>query len=75
MLMLRVLLRAWVLEAVALAFALQDSLSNILSGVMILMHRPFVVGDVIKGPGFFRSSYLIFDLRYTYIQTESETSP
>lgn len=59
------------LGSFALAFALQDSLSNILSGVMILMYRPFAVGDVIKVLSF--SGLVInIDLRYTYIQTEDE---
>ena len=59
------------LGSFALAFALQDSLSNILSGVMILMYRPFVVGDVIKVLAF-SGQVIDIDLRYTYIQTESE---
>ena len=32
-------------------FALQDSLSNFASGVMILMYRPFDVGDVVDAAG------------------------
>lgn len=34
-----------------LAFALQGTLSNIASGVMILMNRPFDVGDVVEVAG------------------------
>ena len=33
------------------AFALQDSLSNFASGIMILLYRPFDVGDVIDTAG------------------------
>lgn len=34
-----------------IGFALQDSLSNFASGVMILMYRPFDVGDVVDSAG------------------------
>ena len=34
-----------------IGFALQDSLSNFASGVMILMYRPFDVGDVVNAAG------------------------
>lgn len=34
-----------------LGFALQDSLSNFASGVMILIYRPFDVGDLIEAAG------------------------
>ena len=34
-----------------IGFALQDSLSNFASGVMILMYRPFDVGDVVDAAG------------------------
>lgn len=34
-----------------IAFALQDSLSNFASGIMILMYRPFDVGDVVDTGG------------------------
>ncbi len=34
-----------------LGFALQDSLSNFASGMMILMYRPFDVGDMIEAAG------------------------
>ncbi len=33
------------------AFALQDSLSNFASGIMILLYRPFDVGDVVETGG------------------------
>ena len=33
------------------AFALQDSLSNLASGIMILLYRPFDVGDVVETGG------------------------
>lgn len=31
----------------ALGFALKDALSNIISGILLLLYRPFSVGDVI----------------------------
>jgi len=34
-----------------IGFALQDSLSNFASGMMILMYRPFDVGDVVEASG------------------------
>jgi small conductance mechanosensitive channel len=34
-----------------IGFALQDSLSNFASGMMILIYRPFDVGDVVEGGG------------------------
>jgi small conductance mechanosensitive channel len=34
-----------------IGFALQDSLSNFASGVMILIYRPFDVGDLIEAAG------------------------
>ncbi|MGI9263038.1 MAG: mechanosensitive ion channel family protein [Woeseiaceae bacterium] len=34
-----------------IGFALQDSLSNFASGIMILMYRPFDVGDVVDAAG------------------------
>ena len=36
------------LTGFAVGFALKDSISNLLSGVLILIHRPFNVGDTIK---------------------------
>lgn len=33
------------------AFAMQDSLSNFASGIMILLYRPFDVGDVVEAGG------------------------
>src|SRR5690606_1820118 len=36
---------------IAIAFALKDSLENLLSSFMILMDKPFVIGDYIKIAG------------------------
>ena len=36
------------LTGFALGFALKDVLSNLLSGIMLLLHRPFNIGDRIK---------------------------
>ncbi|AUH35142.1 mechanosensitive ion channel family protein [Paracoccus tegillarcae] len=38
--------------SVAIGFAFKDILQNILSGVLILLHRPFKVGDQIEAAGY-----------------------
>lgn len=55
----------------AVGFAMQDALSNVLSGVMILLHRPFKVGDQIKVLTFVGEVVQI-DLRYTHVQTNGD---
>lgn len=39
------------IASVVVGFALQDTLSNFASGMMILMYRPFDIGDVIEAGG------------------------
>jgi small conductance mechanosensitive channel len=39
------------IAGLVIGFALQDTLSNFASGLMILIYRPFDVGDVIEGGG------------------------
>lgn len=58
----------------AVSFALKDALGNIISGVMVMLYRPFSVGDYIE----FKTSSKEFggkitgiDLRYTTLETES----
>lgn len=59
------------LTGFALSFALKDALSNMLAGVLILLYRPFKVGDDISvGEG--RGEVLTIDFRYTTIQTEGK---
>ena len=49
-------------------FALQDTLSNFASGLMILLYRPFDVGDVIEAGGA-TGSVLSLTLVYTSVLT------
>ena len=48
----------------AIGFALKDTISNLLSGVMILLYRPFEVGNRIKISGY-EGVVISIDLRYT----------
>ena len=52
------------LSGFALGFALKDTIANLLSGVLILLYRPFVIGDHIKIAGF-EGKVVSIDLRYT----------
>jgi len=57
---------------IALGFAAQDSVANVISGVMIFLDRPFMVGDWIKTEGEFgRVSEIT--LRSTRIRTTRNT--
>ncbi|MCH7888958.1 MAG: mechanosensitive ion channel [Proteobacteria bacterium] len=49
-----------------LAFALRDAISNLLAGVIVLMYRPFRVGDHVATAGF-EGKVMAIDLRYTTI--------
>jgi len=57
------------LTGFALGFAFKDIISNILSGVLILLYRPFVAGDKIKVAGF-EGDVVTIDLRYTKLNSE-----
>jgi len=57
------------LTGFALGFALKDTISNILSGVLILLYRPFIVGDKIKISSH-QGKVLSIDLRYTKLEAE-----
>ena len=52
------------LTGFALGFALKDSIANLLAGVLILLYRPFDVGDHIDVSGF-AGRVLTVNLRYT----------
>lgn len=56
------------LTGFALGFALKDIVSNLLSGVLILLYRPFKVGDVIKIAAF-EGEVRSIDLRYTQLNS------
>jgi len=57
------------LTGFALGFAFKDTISNILSGVLILLYRPFNIDDKIKVAGF-EGKVMSVDLRYTILNSE-----
>ncbi len=57
------------LTGFALGFALKDTISNLLSGVLILLYRPFVTGDRIRLSGY-EGIVVSIDLRYTELDAE-----
>ncbi len=59
------------LAGFALGFALKDALSNIISGVLLLLYRPFSVGDKIVISGY-EGLVTSIDLRYTVLQIEEQ---
>jgi small-conductance mechanosensitive channel len=56
------------LTGFALGFALKDALSSVLAGIMILVYKPFEVGDTISTCGS-EGVVASIDLRYTIIDT------
>ena len=58
------------LTGFAVGFAFKDTLSNILSGVLILLYRPFIIGDKIKIADF-EGEVISIDLRYTTLNAET----
>ena len=57
------------LTGFALGFAMKDTISNLLSGVLILLYRPFEVGNRIKISGY-EGIVISIDLRYTELDSE-----
>jgi len=57
------------LTGFALGFALKDTISNMLSGILILFYQPFKIGDTIKIAGF-EGEVIKIDLRYTELSSE-----
>ena len=57
------------LTGFALGFALKDTISNLLSGVLILLYRPFEIGNHIKISGY-EGIVVSIDLRYTELDSE-----
>ncbi len=57
------------LTGFALGFALKDTISNLLSGVLILLYRPFAKGSCIKILGY-EGIVISIDLRYTELDSE-----
>ncbi len=57
------------LTGFALGFALKDTISNMLAGVLLLVYRPFKIRDRIEVSGC-RGTVASIDLRYTTIEDE-----
>ncbi len=57
------------LTGFALGFALRDVISNVLAGALLLVYRPFTVGDHIKVSGM-EGRVSDIDLRYTTLEAE-----
>lgn len=55
------------LTGFALGFALKDTISNLLAGVLILLYRPFVIGDRLITSGY-EGTVVSIDLRYTQLE-------
>ena len=60
------------LSGFALSFALKDTLSNTLAGVMIILYQPFKCGDNINTAGY-EGTVSKIDLRYTYLNGSDKT--
>ena len=59
------------LTGFALGFALKDSIANLLAGVLILLYRPFDIGDRVDVGGL-AGHVVKIDLRYTELDNPSE---
>jgi small conductance mechanosensitive channel len=57
------------LTGFALGFALKDTISNLLSGILILLYKPFEIGNKIKISGH-EGTVISIDLRYTELENE-----
>lgn len=57
------------LTGFALGFALKDIISNMLSGILIIIYKPFTHGDQVKVAAF-EGSIVDVDLRYTTLSSE-----
>jgi small conductance mechanosensitive channel len=59
------------LTGFALGFALKDSIANLLAGVLILLYRPFEIGDHIDVGGL-AGRVMHVNLRYTELESQTE---
>lgn len=57
------------LTGFAVGFALKDTISNLLSGVLLLLYHPFTINDRIEVAGK-EGIVMSIDLRYTTLKTE-----
>jgi len=59
------------LTGFALGFALKDTISNLLSGVLILLYEPFRIGDTVRIAGY-EGVVVFIDLRYTELDSAGD---
>jgi len=59
------------LSGFALGFALKDTISNLLAGVMILVYQPFDIGDYIVVAGK-EGQVIHIDFRYTTLENNEK---
>ncbi len=57
------------LTGFALGFALKDTISNLLAGMLILIYHPFNINDQIRVSGY-EGKVISIDLRYTKLENE-----
>jgi len=67
------LIAALGLGGFALGFALRDAVGNLLAGLLIIIYRPFVIGDIIAVSGIDGEVKQI-NLRYTELENEEGRS-
>jgi small-conductance mechanosensitive channel len=60
------------LTGFAVGFALKDAVSNLVSGLLIVMYSPFDIGDTIEVSGITGSVENI-DLRYVTVKTDTDS--
>ena len=60
------------LTGFALGFAIKDTISNILAGVLLLVYRPFALKDYVEVKGM-EGLVEAIDLRYTTLKHEGQT--
>ncbi len=58
------------LTGFALGFALRDTISNLLAGVLLLLYRPFSINDRISVMNY-EGTVVMIDLRYTTLQEQT----
>ena len=59
------------LTGFALGFALKDTISNLLAGILIIIYKPFRSGDHIKVTAF-EGTVAEIDLRYTVLEADDQ---
>jgi len=67
----RALITGLGLTGFAFGFAFKDIISNVLAGVLIIIYKPFQVGDEIKIKAY-AGNVVSIDLRYTVLNTDGD---